>query len=92
MMEMLKILKALRAKSELLKANVKYMKGKRAVQKWFSRTQVTLYLRRRNEKTINDYRLMRLRRLWDAWQKNIHDEKNGGKLMAKILNRMQYFD
>ena len=38
MVEMLKILKALRAKKEILKANVEYMKSKRAVQKWFSRT------------------------------------------------------
>ena len=48
MMEMLRILKALRAKSEVLKSNVKYMRSKRAMQKWFGRTQVTLYLRRRN--------------------------------------------
>ena len=38
MMEMLRIMKALRSKSEVLKANVKYMKSKRAMQKWFGRT------------------------------------------------------
>ena len=92
MMEMLRILKALRAKSEVLKSNVKYMRSKRAMQKWFGRTQVTLYLRRRNQQTIENYRLLKLRTLWNAWQKNIEDEKSGGKLMSKILNRMQYFD
>ena len=92
MVEMLKVLKALRAKSGVLKANVEYMKSKRAVQKWFARTQLTLYMRRRNEKTLNDYRLKRLRYLWDAWQQNLHDEKGGGKLMSKIINRMQFFD
>ena len=56
MKEMLKILKALRAKKEVLKANVEFMKSKRAVQKWFTRTQVTLYMRRRNEQTIEKYR------------------------------------
>ena len=35
---------------------------------------------------------MKLRHLWNAWHKNISDEKQGGKLMSKILNRMQYFD
>ena len=46
--QMLKYLKALRSKQEVLKENVKYIRSKKAVQKWFSRTQVTLYLRRRN--------------------------------------------
>jgi hypothetical protein len=49
MKEMLRILKALRVKQETLKANVEYLKSKRSMQKWFQRTQVTLYLRRRNE-------------------------------------------
>ena len=62
------------------------------MQKWFGRTQVTLYLRRRNQQTIENYRLLKLRNLWNAWQKNIEEEKSGGKLMSKILNRMQYFD
>lgn len=92
MKEMLKILKALRAKKEVLKANVEYMKSKRAVQKWFTRTQVTLYMRRRNEQTIEKYRMMKKRQLWDAWRQMNHEEKNGGKLMAKMLNRMQFFD
>ena len=35
---------------------------------------------------------MKLRHLWNAWHKNIENEKQGGKLMSKILNRMQYFD
>ena len=89
---MLKVLKALRAKSGVLKANVAYMKEKRALQKWFSRTQVTLYMRRRNEQTIHAYKMTRLRKLWDAWRQENDEEKSGGKLMAKMLNRMQYFD
>ena len=48
-MEMLRILKALRIKQNTLKENLAYMKSKRAMQKWFQRTQVTMYLRRRNE-------------------------------------------
>ena len=52
MKEMLRILKALRIKQETLKANVAFMKSKRSIQKWFQRTQVTLYLRRRNEQVI----------------------------------------
>lgn len=36
--EMLRIMKALRVKQETLRANLAYLKGKRAVQKWFQRT------------------------------------------------------
>ena len=68
------------------------MKSKRAIQKWFSRTQVTLYLRRRNADTINKYRLLKLRTMWDSWREMNHKEKNSAKLMSKMLNRMQYFD
>ena len=57
---MLRILKALRIKSETLKANVAFLKSKRSIQKWFQRTQVTLYLRRRNEQVIAQYKKMRL--------------------------------
>ena len=66
MKEMLRILKALRIKQETLKQNVAFLKSKRSLQKWFQRTQVTLYLRRRNEQVIATYKKMRLQKLWDA--------------------------
>lgn len=92
MKEMLRILKALRIKQETLKANVAYMKSKRSIQKWFQRTQVTLYLRRRNEQVIAKYKKMRLQKLWDAIRQKLFDEKNAGKMMSRMINRMQYFD
>jgi len=66
MTEMLKVLKALRIKQQTLKENVAYLKSKQAMQKWFQRTQVTLYLRRRNEQVIDTFRKKRLLQLWDA--------------------------
>jgi len=92
MREMLRVLKALRIKQETLKQNVAYMKGKRAVQHWFQRTQITLYLRRRNEQVIAAYKKKRLQQLWDAIRQKLFDERQGGRMMSRILNRMQYFD
>ena len=89
---MLKYLKALRSKSEVLKENVKYIRSKKAVQKWFSRTQVTLYLRRRNEQVIDQFRKKKLLQLWDAWRQNLFEERNSMKLMTKMINRMQFLD
>ena len=64
--EMLRVLKALRIKQETLKQNVAFMRSKGALQKWFQRTQVTLYLRRRNEQVIAAYKKKKLQKLWDA--------------------------
>lgn len=47
--EMTKFLAALRTKSHVLQQNLQYLNGKRACQKWFMRTQITLMLRRRNQ-------------------------------------------
>ena len=63
---MLRVLKALRIKQETLKQNVAFMRSKGALQKWFQRTQVTLYLRRRNEQVIAAYKKKKLQKLWDA--------------------------
>ena len=90
--EMLRILKALRIKQNTLKQNLAYMKSKRAMQKWFQRTQVTLYLRRRNEQVIDKYKKKWLRKYWDAIRQKISKEKDAGKMMTKMINRMQYFD
>ena len=92
MKEMLRILKALRIKQETLKQNVAFMKSKRSLQKWFQRTQVTMYLRRRNEQVIAKYKKARLQKLWDAIRQKLFDEKNAGKMMSRMINRMQYFD
>ena len=92
MMEMLRVLKALRVKQQTLKENVAFLKSKKAIQKWFKRTQVTLYLRRRNEQVIATYKKKQLQKLWDAIRQNLFDEREAGKLMVRMLNRMQYFD
>ena len=41
---------------------------------------------------IAQYKKMRLQRLWDAIRQRLHDEKNSGKLMSRVINRMLYFD
>ena len=92
MVEMLRVLKALRIKQETLRQNVAYMKSKNAIKKWFKRTQVTLYLRRRNQQVIKAYKLKQLKKLWDAIRNNLKKEKNAGALMRRCLDRMQYFD
>lgn len=74
MIDMLKILKALRTKQEVLRENVKFMRAKRSVQKWFTRSQVTIYLRRRDQQVLDKYKKKRLSQLMEAWKDNMRDE------------------
>jgi flavoprotein len=90
--QMIKFMRQLRIKKEVLKQNVAFMKEKRAVQHWFQRTQVTLYLRRRNAQVIKNYRQTKLRRMIKGWKEMLKEERKGGEMMARFLARMQFFD
>lgn len=59
--EMTKFLKALRVKQSVLKQNIAYLNGKKALQKWYLRSEITQMLRRRNEQVIKAYKQMKMR-------------------------------
>jgi len=44
---MTKFLKALRVKQDVLQQNLAFLNGKKAMQKWHLRTELTMMLRRR---------------------------------------------
>lgn len=77
--EMTKFLKALRVKADVLKQNLAYLNGKKACQKWFMRTQVTLMLRRRNEQVIERYNQTKLQKCLAAMKKHLALERRGIK-------------
>lgn len=62
--QMARFLKALKVKDALLQQNIKYMEQKRTVRKWYERTQVTLYLKRRNEGVINEFKKNEARKVF----------------------------
>jgi hypothetical protein len=90
--EMAKILKALRVKREVLRQNLAFNNTKKALQKWFQRTEVTKYLRRRDEKVCDDFRKMNLRKIWNGWKNMGNSEKRAMFLMGKCVKRMQFLD
>ena len=69
--EMSKILKALRVKHEVLNQNVLYIRQREAVRKWFKRTAVTKYMRRRSSKLAKEWHLKIMRTCWEACLKLI---------------------
>jgi len=92
MEQMLKFMRQLRIKKEILKQNVAYLRSKRATQHWFQRTQITLYLRRRNQEVIRNYRLAKMRKVIKGWKSILKEERKGGEMMVRFLQRMQFFD
>lgn len=90
--EMLKFMRSLRVKRQILKENVNYTRAKKATQLWFQRTQVTLYLRRRQAQVVRNYKLDKMRRVIQGWKQILKDERRGGQLISRLLNRMQFFD
>jgi uncharacterized protein with HEPN domain len=49
-------------------------------------------LRRRNEKVITNYRMVKMRQVWDAIKRMLALEKRAGKKFVQVLERMRYFD
>ena len=89
---MIKFMKALRVKKEVLRQNVAFLRTKRATQHWFQRTQITLYLRRRNEQVLREFRHKKMRRVIAGWKQILKEEHKGGQSIARFLARMQFFD
>jgi hypothetical protein len=81
LIEMLKVLKALRIKQEVLRENVEFMKEREALRKWFKRTQVTIYMRKRSAKLTKEWNTKLMRLTFEAMRENnCHDRKFARKL------------
>ena len=80
--EMTKILRTLRVKQELLGSNVEYMKEREALRKWFKRTQVTLYMRKRTKKLTKEWHCKLMRTCFEAIRENSCNDK---KFARKIV-------
>jgi len=90
--EMAKVIRALRVKQGVLEQNLQYGDLKKSVRKWFCRTQVTLYLRRRDEQVVRKYRLIQARKCFEAWQERTRIERLLCQRIVKFVKRMSYLD
>ena len=69
-----------------------YMRVKKAAQLWHLRAETTRYLRKKSRDMETKYKLIRLRRCFDAIKTKLQAEKKGGRKFAQILERMQLLD
>ena len=59
-----------------------YMKVKKAAQLWHLRTETTKYLRQKSLDMVKKYKLIRLRRCFDAVKQKLKAEKKGCRKFA----------
>ena len=82
--EMAKIMKQLRVKQELLKKNVEFMKERESLRKWFKRTQVTIYMRKRSKKLTKEWHTKLLRTCFEAVRENNLNDKRFARKLTQV--------
>lgn len=90
--EMTKILKALRVKQEVLKQNVEFLKQRGALRKWFKRTQVTQYMRKRSAKLTREWHLKVMRTCFEAIRESISNDRKFSRKLVQVAQRVLNLD
>ena len=90
--EMTKILKALRVKQEVLQQNVEFMKQRNAVRKWFKRTAVTRYMRKRSAKLTREWQLKVMRTCFEAVRENNLNDRKFSRKLVQVAQRVLNLD
>lgn len=90
--EMVKVLKALRIKQEVLKENVEFIREREALRKWFKRTQVTIYMRKRSAKLKKEWELKVMRTCFEAIREDLHNDRKFAKKIFQIVKRTMNLD
>jgi len=90
--EMTKVLKALRVKQQVLKQNTEFLKERQALRKWFKRTQVTSYMRRRSAKLSREWQLKVMRTCFEAIQESIANDRKFARKMVQVGQRILNLD
>lgn len=85
---MVKFLKALRVKSDLLQQNLLYFRTKRAMQHWHQRLEWTKTLRRRNAQILEKRRKRLATLVIGSWKKILTSEHISLARMSRLLSKM----
>ena len=72
---MIKILKQLRIKQEILKENVKFMQQRQSIRRWYKRAQVTKYMRKRSVRLQRQWNLKIMKKCFQAIRENSSKDK-----------------
>lgn len=89
---MVKVMKALRVKGEVLQENVEFIEEREALRKWFKRTQVTIYMRKRSAKLKREWQLKIMRTCFEAIREDLHNDRKFAKKIFQIAKRTMNLD
>ena len=92
LLAMTKQLKELRVKGEVLGDNVGYLGKREALRKWFKRTKVTLYFRKRARKVSVAWNGKLMRTCWDAMLTQNHKDRKFMRKIAQVIRRCRNLD
>jgi len=92
LIEMLKVLKALRVKQEVLGQNGEFLKEREALRKWFKRTQVTIYMRKRSAKLTKEWQLKVMRTCFEAIREDLCNDKKFARKVFQVAKRAMNLD
>ena len=90
--EMVKVLKAHRVKQEVLRDNCEFIEEREALRKWFKRTQVTIYMRKRSAKLKREWELKIMRTCFEAVREDLHNDRKFAKKIFQIVKRTMNLD
>jgi hypothetical protein len=89
---MVKILRAHRVSGDVLGSNCKFLQEREAIRKWFKRTQVTIYMRKRSRKLALEWNSKLMRTCWEAIRENNHNDKKFVRKLVQLYKRMSNLD
>ena len=89
---MVKVLKALRVKQEVLNQNVRFLKQRSAVRKWYKRAQVTKYMRNRSAKLTREWNLKVMRTCYEAIREHNLNDRKFMRKMVQVAQRVMNLD
>jgi len=68
------------------------MKERESLRKWFKRTQVTLYMRKRTKKLTKEWHTKLLRTCFEAVRENNLNDKKFGRKITQVAQRIKNLD
>ena len=76
----------------MLRDNCEFIEEREALRKWFKRTQVTMYMRKRSAKLKREWELKIMRTCLEAIREDLHNDRKFAKKIFQIAKRTMNLD
>jgi hypothetical protein len=90
--EMTKIMRQLRVKQNVLRQNVRFIRQRESLRKWFKRAKVTIYMRMRSKKMDKEWNLKLVRTCFDAIKQDLISDRRFITKIIQVIKRSRNLD